>query len=87
MRDLPKNLDRFLTRRGAVQFLNDKGLPVRFSTINKMSMLGRGPKPDLFYGRRELFLVQTIERWAQEHLLSDNPTMLRTGGRKDQHVA
>jgi hypothetical protein len=79
MRDLPKNL--------AVQFLNDKGLPVRFSTINKMSMLGRGPKPDLFYGRRELFLVQTIERWAQEHLLSDNPTMLRTGGRKDQHVA
>jgi hypothetical protein len=87
MHDLPKNLDRFLTRRGAVQFLNDRGLPVKFSTINKLSMLGVGPKPDLYYGRRELFLVRTIEQWAQERLLSNEPALLNSSGRKDQHVA
>ena len=84
MHDLPKNLERFLTRRGAVQFLNERGLPVKFSTINKMSMMGTGPKHDLYYGRRELFLVQTIERWAQDRLLSNQPTLLNSSGRKDQ---
>jgi hypothetical protein len=76
--------NRYLTRRGASKYLNEKGVPVKVSTINKSRMDGGGPEPDLYYGRQELFLPETVERWAQQHLLSRKPKLLHVNGQKER---
>jgi hypothetical protein len=85
MSELLKN--QYLTRRAASKHLNDRGVPVKYSTINKMRMLGNGPEPDLYYGRKELFLPETIERWAEEYLLSRKPALLDVNNRHKEKAA
>jgi hypothetical protein len=79
--------NRYLTRRAASKHLNEKGVPVKVSTINKSRMDGDGPVPDLYYGRQELFLPETVERWAEEHLLSRKPRRLDANGRQKEKTA
>ena len=50
-----ENGEALLTRRGAVEHIkNTRGIPLTLAAVNKFAMQGRGPKPDRYYGRREL---------------------------------
>jgi len=71
-----ENGEALLTRRGAVEHIkNTRGIPLTLAAVNKFAMQGRGPKPDRYYGRRELFKPKTVDEWA-ETLLSDGPKKL-----------
>jgi hypothetical protein len=68
MQELSK---KYLTRRQAVVHIREKyGVPVSKSTIDK-----RPPKPDAYYGNRELFTEPTLKKYAGA-LISDKPNRL-----------
>lgn len=78
MPDIKPN--KLLTRRGLVAYVRDRfGVPVSHSMLNKSRMVYGEPKPDSYYGPRELFTEQTADRYVLEYLLSDKPTRLLPG--------
>jgi hypothetical protein len=71
---------RYMTRRQAVKHVQEKlGVPVKESTFAKKAMRGTGPKPDSYYGKVELFTVETIEEWVLRELCASKPMKLNAG--------
>jgi hypothetical protein len=78
MPDLSK---KFVTRKDAPHYIREThGVPVSASTFNKSRMYGR-PKPDAFYGAKELFRPETLDEYAAQ-IISDKPRELVPRGRK-----
>jgi hypothetical protein len=70
---------RYLTRRQAVAYANETlGVPMKAGTYAKKAMKGRGMKPDLYYGRIELFTPETVERYVFGELTGSEPFNLET---------
>ncbi len=68
--------EKFITRSNAPAYIREKfGVPVSKSTFNKNRMFGK-PKPDAYYGGKELFLPKTLDAFTLEELVSDKPTKL-----------
>ena len=60
-----------LTRRQAVAFLREKrGIPISFSRFAKLRAEDKGPKPDAYWGKYELFKPPTLVEWSEEGLRS-----------------
>lgn len=58
-----------LTRRQAVVFLREKrGIPISFSRFAKLRMEDKGPVPDAYWGKYELFKPATLVEWSDEGL-------------------
>jgi hypothetical protein len=55
----PKNLSRL----AAAEFLQERGYPVAFKTLNKLATVGGGPKFSKF-GRRVLYSPDDLLEWA-----------------------
>jgi hypothetical protein len=55
-----------LTRRQAAEFLGERGYPIRFSTLAKLSApsRGEGPPVDCWFGRRPLYRPNALIDWA-----------------------
>jgi hypothetical protein len=62
-----------VTRRQAVEVLNEHGFPTSYSTLAKItspSQLeeGLGPPPVAYFGKHPLFDVQQLLAWAEQKL-------------------
>jgi hypothetical protein len=67
---------KYITRRGAIPFIREKfGVPLSKSVLDKSRMLTGQPRPDAFYGAKELFTEKTLKEFAQT-LISDKPVKL-----------
>lgn len=58
---------KFLTRKEAAEYLNNKGLPIAPATLAKKACSGDGPAHHLF-GRQALYLAQELDVWASRRL-------------------
>jgi hypothetical protein len=77
MRELPEDGRPLMTRKAAVEHVNEKlGIPLKLSTYNKKAMRGETPPPDGYYGRVELYDPKRIEDWALETLCTAKPAKL-----------
>jgi hypothetical protein len=66
---------KYLTRRTGIEFIKNKfGVPFSKSILDKSRMHGE-PKPDKYYGNKELFTEKTFTDYALT-LLSDEPVKL-----------
>jgi hypothetical protein len=74
MSDTPQ---KFLTRQGLIPYIRERfGVSVTKSTIDKSRMNYDTPKPDRFYGPKELFLEETADRYARDFLIREKPSRL-----------
>jgi hypothetical protein len=70
-----------LDRRGIAEYaVKELGIRIPISTINKMAMMGKGPEPCLFYGRRQLYDRKQVRKWILS-LTSRAPRIVGTAGR------
>jgi hypothetical protein len=59
----------FMTRRQSVAYLQGRrGIPISFSYFCKLRAQDKGPSPDAYYGKYELFTAPTLDQWADEGL-------------------
>jgi hypothetical protein len=61
------NSKEYLNRRGASEFLKDKGFPVAVATLAKLACIGGGPLMQKF-GRRVLYRPQDLDSWSRSRL-------------------
>ena len=66
---------RLYTRPAAIKRLNEDGIPVPKSALDKERAAGRGPQPACFYGKRELFTEEKVLRWGAT-LIAPKPVRL-----------
>jgi hypothetical protein len=55
----------YRVRREASEYLQSRGFPVSFSTLNKLCALGEGPEPAVWWGSRPLYTDPTLDAWAE----------------------
>lgn len=61
--------DKFLTREQAAAFLREEiGIPIEFSTLEKLCALRQGPPVAARWGRRVLYLPADLEAWARKRV-------------------
>ena len=73
---MPNQPGKMLTRRDVPPYVRAKfGIPVTKSTIDKSRMKYDEPKPDGFYGNKELFTEPTIDEFALS-LVTKEPAKL-----------
>lgn len=67
---------RYLTRQQLVEFAKrELSIPLSKSKLDKDRMALNDPRPDKFYGRKELFTEETAKRYVL-NLVTDKPTKL-----------
>jgi hypothetical protein len=77
---LPKPADAFLTRREAADFITvELGLPLAFSTLEKLCALRDGPPAARWWGRRPLYARNDLKAWAEARSRKIEPRS--SGGR------
>lgn len=58
-----------LTRRQAPEFLErEVGIPIKFSTFEKLCILGKGPPVAKRWGNRPLYARSAVKSWALARL-------------------
>jgi hypothetical protein len=57
----------YFSRRGASQYLNDRGLQVAVATLAKYATVGGGPEFQSF-GRFPRYTQEALDRWAAAKL-------------------
>jgi hypothetical protein len=54
----------YRTRREAAEYLQARGYPTSFSTLQKLCALGEGPEPAAWWGARPLYTDEGLDAWA-----------------------
>jgi hypothetical protein len=64
---MPGPVERYLTKRQVVEFLNERGYPISLSTLRKLTMpsRGEGPPPVGRWAGRDLFEANEVLAWAK----------------------
>jgi hypothetical protein len=62
--------DPLLTRKAVVADLCSVGIPLSFSRLEKLCMVGEGPPVDCYWGKRPLTRRSNARKWAQERMAS-----------------
>jgi hypothetical protein len=66
--DTTTALPRFLTRKQLLIFLNNEGIPIGKSTLDKLCALGQGPPVAAWWGRLALHRPAESLAWAMARL-------------------
>lgn len=74
--------DAQLTRRQTIKALDDRGFPIKESTLATMATRGGGP-PFQKWGRWPLYRWETSHRWALDRL---SPVLGSTAEADHQHA-
>jgi hypothetical protein len=57
--------ERYLTRREGVEFIRQElGIPIAFSTAEKLAALGEFAEPAVWWGRRPLYTRDGLREWV-----------------------
>jgi hypothetical protein len=67
---LLSEVDPLLTREGVVEDLRSLGLPISLSWLEKLSMAGRGPDVECYWGRRPMSRRSRARAWAEDRMKS-----------------
>ena len=58
---------KYLSRREAAQYVEEKGLPLSKNTLQKYATVGGGPKFFKF-GRRAVYCREDLNKWISDKL-------------------
>jgi hypothetical protein len=64
-REVAKFPGAYRTRREACDYLQARGYPIAFSTLQKLCALGEGPEPAAWWGQRPLYTDPGLDTWAE----------------------
>jgi hypothetical protein len=68
---------RLMTRRRMIEYIRDvHGIPITKSTIDKLAMLGCGPKVAAYYGKVQLSTREAVDEWVAAELCAATPKKL-----------
>ncbi|MFI0377039.1 MAG: hypothetical protein ACH255_11920 [Candidatus Thiodiazotropha sp.] len=59
--------DRFLTRKEAAEYLNERGLTYSANTLQKFATIGGGPRYQIF-GIRAVYTITDLDNWIESKL-------------------
>lgn len=60
-------VDRFLSRREASAYIEEKGFPCKASTLGRYASTGEGPAM-MYFGREPRYRPQDIDAWIASRL-------------------
>lgn len=60
-------MTEYLNRKGAAQYLAERGLPISPNTLTKIACTGGGPAYQIF-GNRALYTRPNLDAWAESKL-------------------
>ena len=60
-------MPRYLTRREAAEYLNGRGFPTTWRSLQKYATAGGGPVYRIF-GNRALYTPEDLDAWAEAKL-------------------
>jgi hypothetical protein len=70
---MPELSEKYRTRREAIEYVRTEfGVPLTKSHLDKDRMVNDQPRPDAFYGRKELFTEPTLKKYALK-FITDKP--------------
>jgi hypothetical protein len=73
----PARARRYVTRRQFVEHANAEGIPLTYSTLNKLMMRNRneGPRDAVLgmFGNREILDLERALRWARDRIQPKSP--------------
>jgi hypothetical protein len=74
--------DEYLTRRRASEYIEDRGLPCKASTLAKWASTGGGPPYRRFGGKRVVYSTPDLDRWIEERLRDPHTGEIKTCDRR-----
>jgi hypothetical protein len=69
----------FLNRKGAAQYLTERGLPISPNTLQKKASTGGGPLYAI-WGNKAVYRPQDLDAYAEQYLSAPRTSTSQAGG-------